>query len=112
MYQVKIGQGGFTWVENKNGEMMYAAECASELNRLAEQVANIKNLQDALRDCQNEVTEARQEIDELREALEAFAAEVCHRRMFGVARDNIFERVSNNQICRTALTHAGYEGVR
>ena len=50
-----------------------------------------------------------QENDELRTALEAFAQEICQRRMFGFANNAAFEQVSNNQICRTYLTHAGYK---
>lgn len=50
--------------------------------------------------------DARAEIEELRNAIEAFASEVAYRRLLGYCPEQAFERVSNNQICRTAITHA------
>lgn len=54
--------------------------------------------------------DARSEIAELRSAIEAFASEVAFRRKVGYCPDWAFERVSNNQICRTAITHATTNG--
>jgi hypothetical protein len=56
--------------------------------------------------------QAEAENDELRVALQAFANEICQRRMFGFVQDAVFEAVSNNQLCRTALTDTGYKGVK
>jgi len=50
--------------------------------------------------------DARVEIEELRTALEAFASEIAFRRSLGYCPDWAFERVTNNQICRTAISHA------
>lgn len=63
-------------------------------------------LQESLDLREKQVVELLHENEELRNALEAFASEVAFRRKVGYCPDWAFERVSNNQICRTAITHA------
>ena len=72
----------------------------------------IEKLRQTVRDREQEAIEAHQENDELRAALQLFANEICQRRMLGFVQDAVFERVNNNQICRTALTDTGYKGVK
>ena len=47
------------------------------------------------------------ENEDLRTAMELLAVEVAWRRKVGYCPNEVFESVSNNQTCRTALTHAG-----
>jgi cell division protein FtsB len=58
-----------------------------------------------------EVVELSQENNDLRSALEAFASEVAFRRLNGFCPESAFDQVSNNQICRTAITHASSKSV-
>lgn len=67
-------------------------------------------LQESLDLREKQVVELLQENEELRNAIEAFAGEVAFRRLYGYCTDQAFERVSNNQICRTAITHAKTNG--
>lgn len=71
------------------------------------QVITLLNLlQESVDLREKQVVELSQENEELRNAIEAFADEVAFRRLCGYCTDKAFERVSNNQICRTAITHA------
>lgn len=47
------------------------------------------------------------ENEDLRTAIELLAVEVAWRRKVGYCPNEVFESVSNNQTCRTALTDAG-----
>lgn len=76
------------------------------------QIACLLNLlQENFDSREKQIAELMQENDELRTALECFASEVSARRRLGFCTDKIFENVNNNQICRTALSHAASRAV-
>ncbi len=58
-------------------------------------------------ECVSAIFANEREIEDLRTAMELLAVEVAWRRKVGYCPNEVFENVSNNQTCRTALTDAG-----